>query len=108
MSDGRTFMEQVLDGAVFADEIDDFVDAWHEGLGDTDLPAFLGMRDDEYALWVSSPDHLGTIIAARANHRSLSEAVNDNYQDLKMAAQADGQGALQKLRIWLIRNGHTG
>lgn len=37
-------------------DMDDLVDAWHTGAGpDQSLAEFLGMTDEEYALWVRNP-----------------------------------------------------
>ena len=62
----RTFLEMVLSGDLQSEDIDDFIDRWHEG-GDTGtLAESLGMSDDEYALWVIKSDALDLIIEARS------------------------------------------
>lgn len=97
-----SFMELALKSDVLLDEIDDFVDAWHEGAGDSSLAEFLGMTSDEYALWATSPALLSHIVTARMGKRLLSEVVNDNFDELRMAARAD-PGAERKLKLWLSR-----
>ncbi len=60
----KTFIELVLAGEVHREDIDDFIDHWHEGQAVCSLAEFLGMSDDEYALWVEQPATLDLIIQA--------------------------------------------
>jgi hypothetical protein len=48
----KTFLDLVLAGEARQDDIDDFVEQWHDGDASCSLAEFLGMSDDEYALWV--------------------------------------------------------
>lgn len=61
-----TFLDMVLAGGAQPDDIDDFVDRWHEGSDSRPLAEALGMSADEYALWVDRSDALGLIIEARS------------------------------------------
>jgi hypothetical protein len=69
------FMERLVAGDVYADDIDDWVDNWH--LIEKSVPAqvcqplheFLGMTTEEYARWVTNPDVLQQIARER-NMRS--------------------------------------
>lgn len=60
-----SFIERSVAGQAGLHEIDDCVDAWHESDGTLALNDFLGMTLDEYALWVSDPAALATIVQAR-------------------------------------------
>ena len=62
----KTFLDLVLTGEAHQDDIDDFVDQWHEGNTSCSLAEFLGMSDDEYALWVEKPSALNLILQAHA------------------------------------------
>ena len=62
----KTFLDLVLAGDARQDDIDDFVDRWHDGDASCPLAAFLGMSDDEYALWVEKPSSLSLILQAHA------------------------------------------
>ena len=64
--DDLTFVELCLKGEASADEVDDFVDRWHEGDADVPLHEFLGLTRDEYARWVEAPDSLTLTLSARA------------------------------------------
>ena len=60
-----TFVNLCLSGEAFANEIDDFVDAWHDGNDPRTMSDFLGMTDEEYAIWVERPETLREILNAR-------------------------------------------
>ncbi|WP_321326722.1 hypothetical protein [uncultured Parasphingorhabdus sp.] len=84
------------------DEIDDFIDQWHEGDSEDTLSKFLGMTDTEYKVFVAEPGSLGMIIAAKAQQRPLTEAVNDNYADFdKIAARSKNSGDMKRLKEWI-------
>jgi hypothetical protein len=63
-----TFVEKCLSGEAVADEIDDYIDQWHEECGTGELYEFLGFTQEEYALWVDRPEALGQILDARKHH----------------------------------------
>lgn len=74
LSNPATFMDLYSAGHAMADEIDDFVDRWHE-----EPPAagrlvllyeFLGMTRDEYEAWVHDASVLPQIVRARMRHTS--------------------------------------
>jgi hypothetical protein len=103
MSDSRhTFIELALNGEALPDEIDDFVDAWHEDSGEEELDEFLGMTPEEYSLWITNPDFIEIILAARYNHEALSKAVNDNVRHpARLAARSDQPWKVALLRRWI-------
>lgn len=68
MSETTTFIEKCLNGDVLYEDIDDYIDIWHESDSDDELFEFLGMTREEYAIWVKNPDTLPQIIA---NHQSV-------------------------------------
>ena len=63
--DAAKFVDLCLRGDVSADRIDDFVDLWHDGDSEVPLAEFLGLSDEEYALWVERPKSLSTILSTR-------------------------------------------
>lgn len=69
------FVDRCLNGDSVADEIDDFVDQWHESATNESLAEFLGFMPKEYALWVKHPSALDTILDARRKGSSLSTVV---------------------------------
>ena len=74
MSSEPTFLELLLRGKVAADEIDDFIDRWHEAPAGQELPEYLGMTEQEYARWVRRPDSLAEIVKSRRTSTKLRSA----------------------------------
>lgn len=98
----ETFIELALNGDVLPEEIDDYVDAWHEGSGEKELHEFLGMTWEEYSLWLTNPDFLEIIIAARYKRQPLLRAVNDNVGDSnRLAARTDQTWKVALLKKWI-------
>jgi hypothetical protein len=68
------FFDLFSRGAVGADDIDDYVDRWHEGADGyaqvLTLHAYLGLTKAEYDRWVEVPSSLPDILAARGTRSS--------------------------------------
>ena len=60
----NTFIDLVRMGKADPDDIDNYVDAWHDSGPDETrkLHEFLGMTWDEYARWVEDPTCLRQIL----------------------------------------------
>ena len=65
--DAGNFIAKCLTGAARIDEIDDYADLWHESDSSESLAQFLGLTDEEYALWVEKPDALPEILRVRTS-----------------------------------------
>jgi len=105
MSDKPGFLDLVLEGRAQIDEIDDFVEGWHEGESAVDLSDYLGMRSEEYSLWLENPEMLEVICSARRRQQPLAEAVNEATATLRLAERSDDRAKLTSLRSWLRRQG---
>lgn len=102
----KTFIELCLNGDAFLDEIDDFVDKWHDSEDtseETSLHHYLGMTWSEYSLWVKDSDALASIINARRKGIELHEELRQELQPL--AARADSTEEAQKILLWLQEHG---
>ncbi len=64
-----TFAALYFEGRASADELDDFVDDWHEGGTGMPLHDFLGLSREDYARWVEQPDSLETALNERKQER---------------------------------------
>lgn len=96
-----SFLELCLRGDVLTDEIDDFVEAWHEGREgvDQDLHEYLGMSWEEYSVWSTSPSMLPYILSARRHGISFEEELNrDRYA---LAARASSALEAKRIIDWL-------
>ncbi|WP_428483372.1 hypothetical protein [Rhodopila sp.] len=103
-----TFMDLYSGGYLMADEIDDFIDRWHEEakVVETDsipINEFLGMTRDEYEAWVHDASVLPHIVRARMSHASLDAVMHEHVDNMLLAARADNQTAIKALGKWLER-----
>jgi hypothetical protein len=102
-----TFFDLYSRGQALPDEIDDFIDKWHDR-ADAEarsllLHEYLGMTLDEYEVWVHDPDVLPQILIARREGRPLSEVMSDYLNELPVAARADDVARVKALRAWLVK-----
>ncbi|MGE0225213.1 MAG: hypothetical protein AB7F35_16430 [Acetobacteraceae bacterium] len=106
-SGSAPFFALYSQGRATADDIDDFIDEWHEDddaqARDIPLHDYLGLSVEEYGLWVQAPDALPLILAARRDGRPLRDVV---LGSLTAPDEAVGDGdpeATAALRLWLER-----
>lgn len=90
------FIDDCLCGNVLLDDIDDFIDAWHDGDDDISLSEFLGMTQKEYALWVKEPTALPFIINAHRKKTTIDEIIVNQH---KIAARGDVD--VDEISTWL-------
>ncbi len=90
------FVSMCANGKLLLDDIDDFIDEWHESDSDEEIYEYLGMSQQEYRLWVHDPDILSFIVTARSQQRSIDDVLAD-IQDLPMAARADSPAKAKSL-----------
>lgn len=95
------FIEMCLAGDVLEDEIDDFVDQWHDGEAGKgqELYEFLGMSWKEYSIWATNPSILPFILSAHKNGSNLD--VELNQERLSLAARAESAEKAQQMKKWL-------
>jgi hypothetical protein len=101
--ESATFVELVLAGDVLAEDIDDFVDAWHTSENKGSAAKFLGFTDDEYALWVENPDSLSWILMCK--RQNISHESFDWDVAHQLAARANGPEESDRLIKWLRKTG---
>jgi hypothetical protein len=104
-------MDQRLHGDALLEDIDNFVDAWHDAPDDSksaslSLEEFLGMSADEYRLWVEHPESL-RFIAAAHRHKQPVAAILGKEDRYGLAARAEDQGEAHELLRWLIERGRV-
>ena len=81
-----TFVDACLTGRALAEDIDDWVDRWHDANGcpqghAQSLDEFLGMTPSEGALWAEKPEALRFVVAAHRYGRSVDDILRgrDEY-----------------------------
>jgi len=101
-----SFIERCISGDAFLDEIDDYVDVWHDDntSDNIELCEYLGMTWQEYSLWVTNPNILGLIVDTRRKGQTLENAP---IQEIKasLAARASSKEEAQRVMNWLQRIG---
>ena len=101
------FIAKCQMGEVLLDEIDDFIDQWHESDSESPIYEFLGMTRYEYFLWLKSPDVLPCIVKARRGGLDLKENWPELIREidtLPIAARSDTRRA-EELMEWVKRRG---
>lgn len=94
------FVDLCLGGDVLEDEVDDFVENWHEDENSTqELHEYLGMSWEEYSVWATKPSILPFILSARKNGTTFDLEVNQ--ERLALAARAESAQEAVKLEAWL-------
>jgi hypothetical protein len=103
----QSFMDLYTNGYVMDDEVDDFVDQWHESpyMDETSvsLSDYLGMTDEEYEVWLHDASVLPHIVRARQKRIPLDDVLHDHVEDMLLAARADNKTAVEALGKWLSR-----
>ncbi len=98
------FITMCINGEALMEEIDDFVDRWHEEDTESSLSDYLGMSKLEYKLWVADSAVLPYIITAHRNKQKVSELV-ESIEELPLAARAGSPKSAIRLYNWLKDEG---
>lgn len=99
-----SFIELCLEGKALVNDIDDFIDLWHESDSDLPLHQFLGMTRSDYSLWVADPAVLPHIINAHKQGRDVSDILEE-ISPLPLAARSHSLHKTEKLIQWLKSEG---
>ncbi|MFD3688335.1 hypothetical protein ACFWTE_26345 [Nocardiopsis sp. NPDC058631] len=98
-----TFVEAALSGHAGLEDIDLYIDAWHDGDDDRDLHDYLGMTWDEYRLWVERPESLRYIISSRAHEKPIEAELFEQAQRKYALAARAKENQAQGVLDWLIK-----
>lgn len=99
----RSFIEAALGGYAGLEDIDLYVDAWHDGSDSRELHEYLGMTWEEYQLWVERPESLRYIVSSRAHGQPImAELFEQSQRKYALAARAKDNQA-QGVLDWLIK-----
>ena len=104
-----SFLQLYAAGRVTAEQIDDFIDAWHES-DDSEhrsLAEFLGMSEDEYSVWLASHKALPLLVAARRDGTLLTRVVQRYVAELESEASPSDATAIHILSHWLAERAAT-
>jgi hypothetical protein len=97
------FIQNCLSGDALLEEIDDYVDMWHDGDGKQSLRDFLGLNEKEYSLYVRDEEMLGQIVAARHKEIPIVKFLQMDVQNL--AARSTSSKKSTIITEWLKSEG---
>jgi len=67
------FINDVINADAILDEIDDYIEKWHDSDTDCSVFEYLGMTEEEYFLWVENDFYLKYIISAHEKNINISQ-----------------------------------
>ncbi|MGJ9460469.1 hypothetical protein [Oceanobacillus sp. CF4.6] len=98
------FMEACLQGEALLEEIDDYVDEWHDSDSDEEIYDYLGMTIEEYGVWVEDDSMLKTIFYSREIGQPITNLIRENDTS-KLVARAANPEEAMRVKEWLQRTG---
>ncbi len=85
----HNFVRSCQRGEVLPDNIDDFIDDWHDHDYAVELHEFLGMSWEEYRGWVANPNTLPQIIEAHHNNKTATLATSPKFPNQSMSIRVN-------------------
>jgi hypothetical protein len=109
MSSHQTFVAACLSGTALLDDVDDWVDEWHDAGGRTrsgpiSLDDYLGFEPDEGALWAERPESLRFIVAAHRYEKPVVELLSSR-DEYALAARSSATKEAESVLKWLRETG---
>lgn len=98
------FINDVINADAILDEVDDYVEKWHDTDTDISIFDYLGMTEEEYLLWVENDFYLKYIVCAHEQNKSISEVLEEAYST-KMVARSSSPEEGKKIYEWLKEKG---
>jgi len=101
------YINLCINGEVLIEDIDDYIDEWHEGNGIEKLYVFLGMTEEEYKYYLVDEDVLPHIINAHKFHSNFEfklVAANSTNVKLPFAARSSDLDKAECLIEYLETN----
>lgn len=102
----KNFIQDCINADALLEEIDDYIDVWHNNDSKETIYEFLGMSQKEYRMWVENDEILKYIIKARIENQDIDDVLYQEYNDsLKMVARAESPDEVKFMYNWLVRTG---
>ncbi|MFC9226370.1 hypothetical protein ACFT8W_37540 [Streptomyces hygroscopicus] len=106
----ESFVSAALSGRASVDDLDDYIDDWHDEGSDLPLYEYLGMTRDEYRLCTERPEALRLILSARKKGRPFTEEIKaaaTAQSGYALAARAGSVEQAKGVYDWLVRRGRV-
>ena len=99
----NSFIENCINGDAICEEIDDYIDKWHEMDCKSTLREFLGMSEYEYAAFVEDESIIDRIVSARINKVAFRDYLGIDDSGVRLAARLkDGNSDAREILNRLI------
>jgi hypothetical protein len=100
-----SFIEKCLSGDAFPEEVDDYVDAWHNSNSILELNEFLGMTEEEYGYFVMDEDVLPFIIRSHRFRKTIKETISESETSELAFAARSSDSEKAKILISFLQEG---
>lgn len=97
------FIDSCLLGNALLEDIDDFIDQWHDSDSQEPLYKYLGMSEREYSWWLIKPEILPFIVTAHREKIDTKEVFSRELSS--MAARSAGVDKAIEIKQWLQQRG---
>lgn len=87
------FFEKYMNDEVTVDDLDDFLEEWHNSASNLEIDEYLGLTEEQYFAWCQDPEKLKQMLDKIKSTRkvaSRNKAVADEIR--KIASSIDGKG----------------
>lgn len=95
------FIEKCLLREAQPQDIDDFIELWHQNPGGQSLHEYLGMTRNEYAFWVANAAILPTLLNLRSKHQNMDQLLAELGHLLPAVAKSASPAGALALMQWL-------
>lgn len=100
-SNSKTFFELYKDGHAMEDEVDDYIDLWHDSKPACSLSEYLGLTDEEYSIFLTDASALPFILLSRQKKQPLQSVLAQRLQELTVAARSSDKTTEHAIKLWL-------
>lgn len=98
----ESFVTLCLRGELLTEEIDDWVERWHQSDSELTLAQFLGMTDEEYNAWLLDDTVLPFILKARKDDVPLETSLEQGIE--RIAARNQSSREVMQVLSWLNKH----
>ncbi len=92
------FITDCINGDALLEEVDNYIDGWHESDSKISLNAYLGMTAKEYDLFVQDAKYLSYIVTAHMEGVDIKSIIESQFA---MAARSSDINKSARLVTWL-------
>ena len=98
------FINDVINADAILDEIDDYIEKWHDSDENRSVYEYLGMTEEEYLLWVENDFYLKYIVSAHEKNVNINEYLKEAYTS-NLVARSSSPEEAKKIYDWLKEKG---